>query len=139
MDKEIYEFVIAIGATAPQPGDEVYHLWKKAFKRANYFLLENNFLIIKISRTEKYFWGVGKKYIDFLNNSDNYFLVLLINNREGYVYSKQEININIENGYWKLREDDQNYKIYPAVVKEKNSFSSPKQFLKTIGMERISR
>ena len=100
-------------------------------------MVGESFLIVKISRTKKPFWGVGKKYIDFFDKLDNYFLVLLLSPKEGYVYNKNEITYNIDNDYWRLREADQNYKIYPAVIKERNYFFGPKQFLLKIGMEKL--
>lgn len=134
MDKEIQEFTQAIGAVAPKPGSENYSTFKSIFKRSNYFLLGNKFLMVKISRTEKPFWGIGKDLIDLLNNFD-YFLVVLVSNREGWVFSKTEVNSNIKNKKWNLREADNNYKINPPMP-DRNSFSSPDNFLKKAVTER---
>ena len=134
MDKEIQEFTQAIGAVAPKPGSENYSTFKSIFKRSNYFLLGNKFLMVKISRTEKPFWGIGKDLIDLLNNFD-YFLVVLVSDREGWVFSKTEVNSNIKNKKWNLREADNNYKINPPMP-DRNSFSSPDNFLKKAVTER---
>jgi hypothetical protein len=131
IEPEIREFVNAIGAAAPSPADgEVYHIWKKLFRRSNYFWFEGNFLVVKLGRAGKV-WGVLEKIIDFLNKQDNYYLVLLINNHEGWVYSKKEINNSIEIGDWKL--SGIQYLINFSRLKDNNSFISPNQFLKKIG------
>ncbi|MBP7177277.1 MAG: hypothetical protein KBA53_13810 [Thermoclostridium sp.] len=128
MGDEIQEFAQAIGATMPEPGSEQYSTFKVIFKRLNYFLLGNKFVMIKISRSERPFWGIGKPFIDLLNNFD-YLLILLVSNREGWVFSKEEINSNIKNKKWNLREADNNYKInWP--LPDRNSFDSPDNFLK---------
>ncbi len=133
MDKEIQEFTQAIGAAIPQPGSANYSTFKSLFKRSNYFMFGNKFLMVKISRTEKPFWGIGKDFIDLLNNFD-YFLALLVSNREGWVFSKTEVNSNINNKKWNLREADKNYKINPPLP-GRNSFYSPENFLKKIGIQ----
>lgn len=132
-DKDIAEFVAAIGAKAPSSVSENYAKWKAIFKRSNYFLFNGKFIIVKISRIKKPFWGVGKDFIDLLNSLDDYYLVLLISPREGWVFAKSEVNAHIKNGRWNLREADNNYKIhYP--LPDSNSFFSPKSFLKKLGL-----
>ena len=132
MDQEIKEFTQAIGATRPQPHEENYKLFKAVFRRANYFRHKNGAMIIKISRSERPFWGVGKKYIDFLNELGvNYFLVLLESERSGYVFTKKELNRNIERKEWRLGSDD-NYKINPPLP-NRNVFRNAEQFLHHIG------
>lgn len=134
MGDEIKEFAAAIGAVEPNPNDKNYKIFRQVFKRSNYFILDGKFAIIKISRSAKPFWGVGKDYIEFLNNTGNYLLILLVSNREGWVFSKSEINSNIQSDKWRLREADNNYKINPPLP-DKNSFISPVQFMKKIGKE----
>ena len=129
MDKEIKNFITSIGAKQ-LPEDSFL---KSKFKKPNYFLLNNNFLIVKVSR-KKLFCGVMKKFIDFLNNDEiTYFLVLLTSSRDGYVFSKQEINNNIKKGYWKLSTQVQ-YLIYPSSLEHRNRnvFSSPEDFFEKI-------
>jgi len=54
-------------------------------------------MIIKISRSEKPFWGVGKVYLDFLNEHEiNYFLVLLESDKSGHVFDRKEIERMIQ-------------------------------------------
>jgi len=131
MGNEIKEFALNIGATEPMPGEKNYATFRKIFKRSNYFILDDRIIIIKISRSVKPFWGVGKRYIDFLNHSDNYFLILLVSNREGWFFSKLQINNNIEIGKWNLRKQDNNYKINPPLP-DRNSFTSPLNFLEKV-------
>lgn len=131
MDKEISDFTSAIGATEPPPGSEGYKLFRQLFKRSNYFVLNGKFLVVKISRSEKPFWGVGNKFINFFNSFENYHLVLLISKREGWVFNKNEINNYINNGTWRLREKDDNYKIN-VPLPDSNSFVSINAFLKKI-------
>jgi len=128
MDKEIQEFTQSIGAVTPQPGTEHYTIFKTIFKRSNYFLLGKKFIMVKISRSEPPFWGIGKDFIDLLNNFD-YLLILLVSNREGWTFSKDEVNSNIRHKKWNLRIADNNYKInWP--MPDRNSFHSPENFLK---------
>jgi len=134
MDKEVREFVESIGAHEPREGDAVYARFRQFFKRLNYFFLNDCLIIVKVSRTEKPFWGVGKKYIDLLNKlSSPYYLVLLTSGRDGWVFDKHDILHNIDMGYWKLSSKDENYKINPP-LKDRNSFTSPKRFFEIIRM-----
>ena len=132
-DRDIGGFVAAIGAKEPSPDSGNYAKWKAIFRRSNYFLFNGKFMIVKISRSKKPFWGVGKEFIDLLNSLDDFYLVLLISQREGWVFSKSEVNAQIKSGRWNLREADNNYKInYP--LPDNNSFFSPKTFLKKLGL-----
>ncbi len=93
---------------------------------------DNSFMVVKISRSDKPFWGVGKKYVDLLGHTDNYYVVLLVNEREGYVFQKAEVKKAISNKDWRLAKDE-NYKInFP--IANKFSFSSPEGFMETIGV-----
>jgi hypothetical protein len=131
MENEIKDFATSIGPTEPKPGDENYLKFRQLFKRSNYFLFNGMLAIIKISRSQKPFWGVGKDFIDFLNIIPNYYLILLVSHKEGWCFSKAEINNNIHNGTWRLREADGNYKIN-VPLPDKNSFISPNHLLKKI-------
>ena len=118
-DKDILGFAEEVGAKK-----------LSIFPRQNYFFLKGKILIVKISRSTKPFWGVGKKYLDFLDSSD-YFLVLLTSNREGWIFSKKEVKANIARDKWRLREKDCNYKIN-VPLPDQNSFFSPEHFLKRL-------
>lgn len=107
MEKEINEFADAIGAKEPNPTEQSHIAFRALFPRHNYFLLNRKFIIIKISRSKRPFWGIGKKYIDFLNDFD-YFLILLTSNNSGYVFSKQEVNARIKDNTWRLYVKDNN-------------------------------
>jgi hypothetical protein len=128
MDKDIKEFIESIGASEPNPSEKIYPLYRDLFKRQNYFSLKGTLLIIKISRSDRPFWGLGRQFIELLKNTDNYILVLLVSNKEGWYFSKKDIEANIRQGRWKLREKDDNYKINPPLP-DNNSFNSPKWFL----------
>ena len=132
MSKEVKDFAKEIGATRPQSGEESYKLFKSMFRRSNYFRHNKGFMIIKISRIEKPFWGVGKEYIDFLNDLDiSYFLVLLDSEKSGYVFDKREINRMIKRREWGLAKDD-NYKIN-SPLPNKYLFLNVDQFISKIG------
>ena len=119
----------------PKPGDEIYSSFRLLFKRSNYFFLKGGFVVIKISRSITPFWGVGRKQVEFLNNLDNYFLVLLVSERAGWFFSKREINKNIQEELWKLRTSDDNYKInYSSLRFSKNGFAAPEEFLVKAGL-----
>lgn len=131
IDNDIEYFISEIGAKEPSPSSQNYSTWKAIFKRSNYFILNKKFIIVKISRSKKPFWGVGKDIIDILNSLDDYYLVLLTSKTEGLVFTKNEVNSYIQNKRWKLREADNNYKInYP--LSDKNSFFSPRGCLKSL-------
>ncbi len=109
--QEIDEFTKAIGATAPTAGDAQFFMWKQILKRPNYFRFLKNLMIVKISRLEKPFWGVGKPYIDLFNEHCNdYYLVLLAGDGSGWVFRKAQVNSMVENGTWKEAKDN-NYKM----------------------------
>ena len=132
-DSDIAKFVEAIGASEPLANDESYMTFRRLFKRHNYFVLEGRFLIVKISRSERPFWGVGKPFIDFLNSLNNYYLVLLVSAREGWVFSKSDVDANIRSQRWRLREEDGNYKIN-LPLPDRNMFAGAKSFRQKVGI-----
>ncbi len=127
MDNEISLFSQGIGASLLKLDIEGIEL----FKRDYYFKVNGKVLIVKISRSRKPFYGVNGTLIDLLNNIDNYYLVLLVSEKEGWVYSKSEINSNIRNGVWRLRKADNNYKINYGTLRDNNLFTSHAHFLKS--------
>lgn len=133
VDKDIQQFATAVGAKEPKPGTQAYENFRAIFRRPNYFLLKGKFLIIKISRTPRPFWGVGKDFLDLLEDFE-YYLVLLTSSKEGWVFSKAEVKASISSDRWRLREKDQNYKINPPLP-DNNSFTSPQQFLNKLGLK----
>lgn len=132
-DPDVAKFVEAVGAAEPLANDKKYALFRRMFKRHNYFMLDGRFLIVKVSRSERPFWGVGKEFIDFLNQLNDYFLVLLVPGTEGWVFSKAEVLANIQSLKWKLRAADNNYKINPPLP-DRNGFAGPKTFRKKVGI-----
>ena len=128
--RDILEFAQMVGAKEPEEGTESYMKFRSIFRSRNYFFLKGKILILKISRSARPFWGVGEKYLDFLDSSD-YFLVLLTSNTEGWIFSKKEVKANIAGDKWRLQEQDRNYKINMPLP-ERNSFFSPEHFLKNV-------
>jgi hypothetical protein len=132
IDPDIARFVAAIGATGPFSNDAISALLRDLFKRPNYFVLGGRLLIIKISRSQKPFWGVGKEVIDLLEGLSNYNLVLLVPGNEGWVFSKAEVHSRISNHTWKPGADN-DYKINPPLP-DANTFAGPKTFRKKLGL-----
>lgn len=132
MSDEVKNFAKAIGATRPQRGDKNYKTSQLIFRRSNYYKHSQGFMIIKISRIEKPFWGVGKFYIDFLNDLKiSFFLVLLDSEKSGYVFNEKEVNRFIDRKEWRLASDD-NYKI-SVPLPDRYYFKNKEMFLRTIG------
>ena len=130
MTNEIDDFVAAVGGVEPNV-DESHTIFRGVFKRRNYFRINGSWCIVKISRTSKPFWGIGKRYIDLFSELESFFVVLLISSSEGWVFSKQEVLAFIQSGRWNLREKDQNYKINPPLP-DRNSFFSPEGCLRVM-------
>src|SRR5713226_10348229 len=135
-DPDISAFVAMVGATEPTPGDELYSSFRRMFKRHNYFLLKGRLLIVKISRSKRPFWGLGKELLDFVNELDNYALALLVLPREGWVFSKADVNANIRARKWRLSESDNNYKINPPLP-ERNMFAGKARFYEKLGISEL--
>jgi hypothetical protein len=131
-DPDILAFANAIGAQEPLQGSKYYADFRREFKRHNYFMLEKRFLIVKISRTKRPFWGVGKKFLEFLDGLNEYWLVLLISPTEGWAFSKTQVSANIRSQKWKLGGSSEDYKINPPLP-HRNAFSSPQRFLALLG------
>ena len=129
-DQDVLEFAQKAGAKEPEKGTELYTIFRPIFRRSNYFFLKDKMLIIKFSRKNKPFWGVGKKYLDLLDGRFEYFLVLLVPGNEGWVFSETEVKRNIAEDTWRLAKD-QDYKIY-VPLPDRNSFSSPERFLQMV-------
>ena len=127
-DPDIKAFAESVGANDAIADDVKL---RRLFRRRNYYSLNGRFLIVKVSRINPPFWGVGKKYIDFLNGLPDYSLVLLTTPTEGWVFSKSQINNHINSGQWKLREADGNYKIH-SPLPDTNAFSIAARFLSKI-------
>ncbi len=128
MDIEIKTFINSIDAI------ELSIEEKEIFNRSNYFKFRDTktLIAIKISRSAKPFFGIGKKFIDFANHEGKFYLILLISDKSGWCYSKNEVNSNIKNGFWKYREEDDNYKINHGDLSDMNYFTSNNIFLSKI-------
>lgn len=131
IDPEVQEFVDAVGAKFPRPQDEEYALFSVVTRRGNYFVHPEGFMIVKLSRSDKPFWGLGKKHVDFLNDLlDNYFLVLLESSNSGHLFNKEEINTNIRRSAWGLSGSE--YKINISSLPRRNVCRNVEQFIDRI-------
>ena len=137
MKSEVLQFADSIGAVdlSQKLKETEYSV---LFKRRNYFYLkDNNYLVIKISKNKiRPFWGVGKKFIELFDvltqDGGNYFVVTLVSNRSGWVFSKREINSYIQDSSLSYSEKQGQYKINNYNLKDKNGFASPEAFLAKI-------
>lgn len=134
IDPDIKRFVDTAGAKVPLSESEHYVLFRRVFKRQNYFTLNNRLLVVKISRSDRPFWGLTKTIIDFLNELEDYSVVLLTSPSEGWVFSKSQVGDHIRSGRWALREADGNYKINMPLP-DSNMFSTTSRFLSHVGVE----
>ena len=142
MENEVNAFAESIGAKNIRDLNSLRFLssydpnwiYPPNFNRDNYFYInidgEVVILVIKISRTPRPFWGVGRKYIEFFNNlfQIRWVLVLLQAENQGWVFCKDEIMWNLGQNIWKLRHKDDNYKINFNTLGESNKFSSMRTF-----------
>ncbi|WDN89958.1 hypothetical protein BuS5_02928 [Desulfosarcina sp. BuS5] len=140
MGNEVLDFANQIGATDLKTVFD-YSEFHGLFKRRNYFLIDKNkFLIIKISRSNRPFWGFGKKFFDLFNTltekRGNYFFVALLSEKSGWVLSKREILNQISDGSLSYSENQEQYKINPYNLKDHNGFTSIGSFLKKIGISK---
>jgi hypothetical protein len=139
---EVVEFAKAIGAKDLK---EKLHSseYRGFFKRNNYFLIgTEQFFIIKISRSEPPFWGIGKNFIELFNTltekSGNYYIVALVSNTSGWVVSKRELLSSIANESLSYSEKGNAYKLNFHNLKDNQSFTSPEWFLKKIGLSDLN-
>ncbi len=130
IDEEVKEFIDAIGARRDSFDDPMLEaVFRKLFKRQNYFFYEGKFLIIKISHIDNVFYGVKKDIIDFLLSGDiDFFLILLKNRRTGWCYSKRFVKNKISTKQWSLSEKDNNYKINAGNLDELRFFRTVENF-----------
>jgi len=131
MEKEIIEFATAIGAIEPKEGDKHYDVVRRYFRERNYFKHEAGFLVIKISRSKKPFYGLTKEIIDFLNERLDYKVILLQASKQGWVFNKEEVNKNIKSKKWNLDSKGNQYKINMPLP-DSNHFMGPKGCLKKL-------
>lgn len=110
---------------------------KPSFRRGNYYILSNGddayFLIIKISRNLRPFWGVGENFLNFtLGLNTKLILVLLDSEHSGWIYFKDEISFFLKRGKWSYSNGQ--YKInYNKLIKN-NQFNSPTRFISLINL-----
>lgn len=124
IQNEVEEFINFIQAKR-----KIFDVYK-----GNLFIKDNTILIIKISRTEKKFYGVCSNILDLLIYGvkvDNikFGIVLLKNNHEGWFYPENIVIENIEKNIWK-KATDQQYKI-------NSPFDTTLYFNNYIGFKRI--
>ncbi len=132
MEKEIIDFATAIGATEFDESEEHYAALKKIFRERNYFRHKAGFLIIKISRSKKPFYGLTKEILDFLEKYIDYKVILLKPSTQGWVFNREEVNENIKSKIWNLDRKGNQYKINMPLP-DSNHFMGPKGCLKKLG------
>ena len=125
MEPEIMKFAQAIGATEPDETDEIYSLYRMIFRERNYFRHPSGFLVIKLSRSKKPFWGLTREIIEALNAHFNYHVIFLTPTGQGWVFSKAETNHHIQSRNWNLDGKGGQYKIN-APLPDANGFMGPK-------------
>jgi len=132
MEPEVIEFANSIGATEPREDDEVHALFRALFREHNYFRHASGFLVIKISRSKKPFWGLTKAIIQFLDENLSYHLVLLTSASQGWVFTKDEVAAYTRSKKWNLDGSGQQYKINMPLP-DSNMFFGPKGCQKRLG------
>lgn len=75
----------------------------KIIRRRNYFLLgTGTYLVVKLSRSDKPFFGLGRQFVDLFNelteDSGTYYFVGLDSHNTGWLMSKDRLLKNIANG-----------------------------------------
>lgn len=133
MEPEIIEFANSIGANELTEADEIYCLLPSLSHGLNYFKHSSGFLVIKISRSQKPFWGLTKRIMNVFN-SHSYHLILLKPASQGWVFSKEETMRYIERRDWNLDSMGLQYKINMPLPDD-NIFFGPKGCLKKLARE----
>jgi hypothetical protein len=132
MEPEILEFASSIGATEPEEGEEIYGLYRSLFKEHNYFRHPCGFLVVKVSRSKKPFWGLHKAILQFLDENLPYNLILLTSASQGWLFTQQEVASYIHSKAWNLDGTGKQYKINMPLP-DGNMFFGPKGCLKRLG------
>lgn len=127
IDADIKRFVDAVGAKIPLAGTKHYAEFRKKFKRQNYFQLDDELLVVKISRSHPPFWGLTKAIIDDIEILNGYCVVFLTSVASGWCFSKHEVKSFVEDETWPLAMDG-NYKIN-SPLPEGNAFTSVQDFI----------
>ena len=132
MEPEIMKFAEALGATEPSETDEMYSIYRKFFREQNYFRHPSGFLVIKLSRSKKPFWGLTREIMKVLNEHFTYHVILLTPTGRGWVFSKEETNHMISTRTWNLDSKGEQYKIN-SPLPDSNGFFGPKGCLQMLG------
>lgn len=95
------------------------------------YLKNDTILIIKVSRTDKVFYGICGGILDLLIEGTEekkiYFgIVLLCNNQEGWFYPEGVVINKVQRNIWR-KASDKNYRINPP-LEDAFSFSSYEKF-----------
>lgn len=131
IEPEVLEFANSVGATEPAESEQIYGIYRSIFRERSYFRHPSGFLVIKISRSKKPFWGITKAIIDALNSHFEYHLVLLTSAGQGWVFSKDQTITNIGSA-WHLDGQGLQYKIN-SPLPDSYWFLGPKAFLRKVG------
>jgi hypothetical protein len=96
---------------------------------------EKDFLLyIKISRTEKKFWGIGESIIDELNQQKQRWFVVLLSGKHADNYVLSDSYIEKEKHNWSLGKDKE-YKLTELYLNDKLIFENIEQFKEKINYE----
>ena len=125
MEPEIIQFAASIHATEPDENEEIYKTYRELFRERNYFRHQSGFLVIKLSRSKKPFWGLRKHIIDALNTNFSYHVIFLNSASRGWAFSKQEVIDNTTSRAWNLESMGEEYKIN-SPLPDRNGFFGPK-------------
>jgi hypothetical protein len=101
---------------------------QKFQKFRSIFTYQGSLMIIKISRTPKPFWGIPGSLLDALLelNPENLYCVFLINENEGWLYKKEDIQRMVRSKLWNKGGDGE-YKINPP-HEDRLQFSTIQKF-----------
>jgi len=133
MEPEIIKFADSIGATEPSETDDFYRTYRAMFRERNYFRHSSGFLVIKLSRSKKPFWGLTSEIVSFLNAHIPYSVIFLRSAGQGWVFSKEEAIANIQSRHWNLNAAGQY--IINMPLPDSNGFFGPKRCLQLLGTE----
>lgn len=91
--------------------------------RGNIMRCGECFVLVKLSRLNKPFWGLNGALIDLLiNNSFKFFCIFLINEQEGWIFPAKEFRYMLMSSKWKKNEKKQY--IVNSPLPDKWSFSN---------------
>ena len=141
---EVLEFAQSIGAHDLKgllQSDPKYHRIQSLFRRRNYFALgKDTYLVIKISRSAKGFWGIGKQFVELFDTlteeKGTYYLIALDSSISGWVLSKSQLKRGIKDGSISYSTvGSPAYKVHQTSFRHPDRFISVDGFRKKLGID----